>query len=321
MLAPDGQPLTVDVEDGMMHYPDDPDNTYDGDIHDDAGNTNPKQTHEQNGGSKTPMMNEQDTNSDQASEDKEMHRLGRSQKRELRLKRQARAKAEASKHKSPKTESYKPKPKSAKVTFSDEIPEMDSFMEVEIEDINSQVQGQDLMDMSHELTDRLEAELLEGKTHIAKPNQTLKHIVNKVHKLGPGKLAIYHEWLKQEHGMNPEFIPLPAPGTPNTPVKLGLSLPYPSGQRWRALVDKSSTHKHALMAYKASMPHQVQGDACKRFVDTLVNDAREGAKACEDQLHLRALSTSKLSSKDLRAIQKARKRKLASRGIKGHRGR
>ena len=68
------------------------------------------------------------------------------------------------------------------------------------------------------------------------------------------------------------------------------------------------------MAFKANTPHQVQGDACKRFVDALVNDAREGAKACEDQLHLRALSTSKLSSKDLRAIQRARKRKLSSRG-------
>ena len=315
VLAPDGQPLTVDVEDGMMHYPDDTGNTYDAESsHDDAGAKTPKQTHEQNGGSKTPMMNEQDTNSDQASEDKEKHRLGRSQKRELRLKRQASAKAEAPKHKSTKSESYKPKPKSKTSILNDEIPGMDSFMEIDIEDINSQLSENDLMDMSHELTDRLEAELLEGKTHIAKPNQTLKHIVNKIHKLGPGKLAIYHVWLIQEHGMNPEFIPLPAPGTTNTPVKLGLSLPFPSGQRWRTLVEKSSTHKHALMAFKANTPHQVQGDACKRFVDALVNDAREGAKACEDQLHLRALFTSKLSSKDLRAIQRARKRKLSSRG-------
>ena len=66
-------------------------------------------------------------------------------------------------------------------------------------------------------------------------------------------------------------------------------------------IESISHSKHAYMAYKANTPHLQQGDACKRYIDTLVNDAREGAKACGDQLHLRALQTSKLTNKDLKA--------------------
>ena len=67
------------------------------------------------------------------------------------------------------------------------------------------------------------------------------------------------------------------------------------------------------MAYKTEQAPQVHEDACKRYIDTLVNDARVGAKACEDSLHLQALS-SNMSVRDLKALQRARRRKMATAG-------
>ena len=67
------------------------------------------------------------------------------------------------------------------------------------------------------------------------------------------------------------------------------------------------------MAYKTEQAPQVQEDACRRYIDTLVNDARAGAKACEDSLHLQALS-SNLTARDLKALQRARRRKMATAG-------
>ena len=169
-----------------------------------------------------------------------------------------------------------------------------------------------LEDMSYKLSDRIEAQLVEGKSTMAKPNQSLKHVVQKVHKLGPGKVIPYQKWLQEEHGMDIESIPFKDTGH-QLPLKLGINLPFPSGRRWRELVDESSHHLHALMAYKTEQAPQVHEDACRRYIDTLVNDARVGAKACEDSLHLQALS-SNLSARDLKALQRARRRKMATAG-------
>ena len=160
--------------------------------------------------------------------------------------------------------------------------------------------------MSYKLSDRIEAQLVEGKSTKAKPNQSLKHVVHKVHKLGPGKALPYQKWLQEEHGMD---VPYQDTG-PQLPLKLGIDLRFPSGRRWRELVDENSHQLHALMAYKKDIAPQVREDACKRYID---NDARAGAKACEDSLHLQALSTN-LSARDLKALQRARRRKAAAAG-------
>ena len=100
MRAPDGQQMTVDVEDGMMHYPDDPDNTYDPDAKDETDPGNTGTTPVKTGGSADPQtqhphrtdVNDQEPNSEK-SEEMEQARLGRGIKRVRRMQRNQLAKA------------------------------------------------------------------------------------------------------------------------------------------------------------------------------------------------------------------------------------
>jgi len=168
-------------------------------------------------------------------------------------------------------------------------------------------------------SDEIEELSLKSKQIVTTSYDTMKHIVNKRHRLGFGFKEIYHQWLVEEKGINPKHIPCePVQAT----VKAGLRLPYPSGKRWRELCASIKGQKHGLET-------QIVGDDYIEYMtETLCDDGRMIAKVCYDALlydtGMEELSleepsalhayAARLTGKELNALLRARRRKASRKG-------
>jgi hypothetical protein len=212
----------------------------------------------------------------------------------------------------------KPQPKqilkpNPQETLRGDIGFVDEFERVAIEDSTS---------------DEIEALAVANKEVVTVPSDSFKYIVHHRLKLGFGHKEIYHQWLIQEHNVDPEAIPIEPVFSK---VRPGIKLPYPSGKAWRQLVSGIKSQKHA---YSTSTESDFYQD---RMTEVLIEDGKFIAKMCHDSLYYESCvlplidkenrgvineesrvkleaNAARLTAKDIKALARARRRKESSRG-------
>ena len=210
--------------------------------------------------------------------------------------------------------------KTTKVTASNDSKQSTNNKETKIKDQDAsnklQQELEMLMDQNLEvdmksfanktLDDEFDALQVQNKSYTTQSHDSFKVITYKRHKLPFGSEEPYHKWLIEVHKIDPNLIPREPV---HTKVKPGITLPYPSGSKWRKLKGIPEAHE-AKVTLGENRWMEMLANEFARALSAITPDSDYSESDNEEGEGLQAYYT-KMTYKDLKGILRAKKKKDA----------